>query len=146
MISGAAPRQNNTNNLNDFQVQIGIQRVHDQNDSQDDNKIELIEDDAESNPSEDSSSIESCQAQHQDAEVLEEGKQQVVPDHQERHEGEQRNAEVAVANNRDLFINAFIGQMRAVRDAAELMLEDQDQFADAAAAVPLQKCDAGTGL
>ena len=86
MISGAAAhRQNYTDNLNDFQVQIGRKKAHDKNDSQDDDKIELIEDDAESKPSEDSSSIESSQAQHQDAEVLEEGKQQVVPpDRQER--------------------------------------------------------------
>ena len=35
--------------------------------------------------------------------------------------------------------------MRAVRDAAELM-HGENQFADAAAAVPLRKCDAGTGL
>ena len=41
---------------------------------------------------------------------MREGKQQVVPpDRQERQEGEQRNAEVAAANNREVFINAFLG-------------------------------------
>lgn len=35
--------------------------------------------------------------------------------------------------------------MRAVRYAVELM-HDENQFADVAAAVPLRKCDAGTGL